>query len=374
MKFIHVSDLHLGKKLNAYSLLDDQRYYLNKLVDTLIENNIHLLIISGDIFDNYNPSNDALLLFDETLKKLKDNHITSLIITGNHDSSDKVNYLTSFLKDYSIYIRTDLEGFDIPLKIEDVDFYLIPYVSVNDINNKFSTSFKSLEEGYQFLIEKINVSNTRSSVLIAHQTFIPLNDELERSSSEDIVVGAVSNIRASLISKFTYCALGHIHKSQKIAKNAFYSGSPLVFHKDEVNYKKNFLLVDINSTEFSIEYIDFVPYRKVIIINDYFSNLANYKNHENDYIYFVLKDKNIINNAINSIKVIFPYALSIEYEMNNYNEVDFNKFNLSNVENKDINEIFSSFYELQNNEPLDEEQKQIIKQLFIEAKKKDETD
>lgn len=374
MKFIHVSDLHLGKKLNAYSLLNDQKHFLNVLLSTLIDNDIHLLLISGDIFDNYNPSNDALSLFDETLKKLKDNNITTMIITGNHDSSAKVNYLTSFLKDYSIYIKTDLTDFNKPITIEDTDFYLIPYVSYNDINDKFNTSFKDNESAYKYLIDQINIDENKNNVLLAHQTFIPINNELERSGSEDIVIGMIPNISTSIISKFDYAALGHIHKAQKISNNAYYSGSPLVFHKDEINQKKNIKIIELENHKFSIKEIEFKPLRKVRLITDYFENIKDYIEYQSDYIYFVLKDTSIINNAINKIKLLYPYALSLEYEINRDLTDNISSINIDDIERKDINDIFASFFNSQNNEIINDEQKEIIKELFIEVKKKYEAD
>ncbi|MGM9874282.1 MAG: exonuclease SbcCD subunit D [Bacilli bacterium] len=374
MKFIHISDLHLGKKLNAFSLMDDHSFYLTKLIEVMKKENVHLLLISGDVFDNYNPSNETLSLLDDFFVTLKNNDITALIISGNHDSGLKLHYLSSFLKDNSIYVVTNLDNFNEPIKIEGVNFYLIPYVNVDEINYKFSTSFKDIESAYRHLIDQITLNESEENVLLAHQTFIPMKNELERSGSEDIVVGMIPNISTSVISKFDYAALGHIHKTQKVASNAYYCGAPLVYHKDEVNYQKDFLLVEINNHQCTFKNIPFEPYRKVRLINDYFSSLNNYSSYKNDYIYFVLKDKNIINNAINKIKLEFPYALSLEYEMNSTIESSDSSVNFNKIESKDISEIFSSFYASQNGEELTKQQLDFVLSTFMDVKKKYEAD
>lgn len=364
MRFLHIADLHLGKKISGYSLLEDQVYFLNETLKFLKEHQISALVVAGDIYDVSMPSAEAITAFDNFLTSLADLHIETLIIPGNHDSKERLHYATRFLKRNHIHLQTELEDFFTPVLIEGTAFYLLPFINHHEVNAMFNTSYNDYASAVQGLLEKLPLDENKQNVLVAHQLVLPTHDELERSGSENITIGTLGNIPASIFSSFDYVALGHIHKPQSVAKNARYSGSPLKYHSDEAKTQKSFTVVSLENKNLQIETFSIVPLHDVFVIEGTFKELIARKEHENDFVYILLKEDSLIENAMERLKVVYPLALDLRYENTIGKGADFS--NVQNIENISIIDLFTTFYEEQNGTPLNEKQKEIVEGLLKE--------
>lgn len=363
MKILHIADLHLGKKTFGYSLLEDQRYFLDKTVDYLKDNQINKLIIAGDIYDTASPSGDAISLFDSFLTKLVNNKIEAFIISGNHDSKDRVGYLNNIVASQGIHINSSIENALKPITSDNINFYLIPYSSASDINAAFETNYKNYNDALAYVINKMEINKEMTNIAIAHQLVLPTQSELEFGGSEEPVVGTISNIPSSLFSDFDYVALGHIHKPQNVAKNARYSGSPLAYHSDEAKYEKSYTIIEVNGKNLSIKTDKIIPLRDTKVLTGTFEDILTKNDaYKSCYIHAVITDGDIPN-AMEKLKQVFPYALSISYLRHEGVGVNISE-KIKDIENISPNDLFSKLYTEQMGLELTDYQKEIINDLL----------
>lgn len=368
MKFLHIADLHIGKRLCVYSLLDDQEYWMNETLAFLKKEEIPFLLISGDIYDVTSPSAEAIQLFDYFLNALAEQHIETFIIPGNHDSKERMSYAKHFLHHDGIHIVTTLEETLHSFSYEDVNIYLLPYVNHHEINEFLHTSYEDYSSSMKGLMEHIELDQTKANILLAHQLVLPSKDELERSGSENITIGTVSNIPVQVFQDFSYVALGHIHKPQTIAKNARYAGSPLKYHSDEAFTQKFYTVGEVDKEGVHLSFYPITPKRDVVILKGYFEDLLKQKEHANDYVYFELLDENMIENAMEKLKQVYPYALDLHYPTKVGEGIDLNQ--IHDIKSISTIDLFFEFYEKQNGKPLTDHQKEIVTKLLKECEEK----
>ena len=345
MKILHIADLHLGKKTFGYSLLEDQNYFLKETVNYLIKNGINKLIIAGDIYDTSSPAGDAIKLFDSFLTELVSNKIEAFIIPGNHDSKDRVGYLNDLIDSQGIHINSSIERALLPIDSDGINFYLMPYCSASDINAIFDTDFKNYSDACLYLINKMNIDINKTNILIAHQLVLPSNADLEFGGSEEPVVGTISNIPTSIFKDFDYVALGHIHKPQNVAKNVRYSGSPLAYHADEAKYEKTYTIIDVNNKDINITTDKIIPLKETIVLKGKFEEIIKNNEYKDCYIHAIITDGDIAN-AMDKLKVVLPYTLSISYIRAEGEGIDLSE-KIKDIENVSPEELFKSY--LRNN-------------------------
>ena len=307
MKILQTGDLHLGKILYEYSLIEDQKHILNQITNILVSENYDALILTGDIYDRAVPSPEAVEVFDDFLTNLhkKAPKLSIFVISGNHDSAKRLSFAAKLLATNNIHIgaNTDIEFLlkQKPITIEDstgqkCDFYLLPFVYASDIKK---------------VLESYEPSNENPSVLISHC----LTLGAETSSSERTFIGAAENIDSGIFSKFSYVALGHIHKPQKVSENVYYSGSPLAYSFDEIKYEKSFLKIEIQGKDdIKIEKIPANPKRKLRTIKDSFKNFlekTEYQQFKDDYIEFLCTDSVYPNSAAATLRKLFPNYMTM---------------------------------------------------------------
>lgn len=360
MKILQTGDLHLGKILYEYSLLEDQKYILNQITEILLQDDFDVLAITGDIYDRAIPSPEAVELFDQFLTNLhkKKPNLAILIISGNHDSARRLSFASKLLASNNIYICAENSSEKIdnkkPISLKDstgfqCDFYLVPFFHADEIKN---------------IVENISPNPENPSILFSHC----LTLGVETSSSERTFVGTAENIDSSIFEKFTYTGLGHIHKPQKVSEKIYYSGSPLAYSFDEIKYEKSFLKIEISKDKkLEIEKIPANPLRKLVTIKDNFKNFLEkpeYQQFKDDYVELVCTDSVLPSAASGSLKGIYPnfMTLRIESSEDEGSEVFSNEVKQKMFEEKEslpIKDVFEAFVKDIYGKNLDEYEKEV---------------
>lgn len=369
MKFLHLADLHLGKKIGEYDLESVQRNALDKIVNLVNERDISTVVIAGDIYDSKNPSISATNLLDEFLSNLHKYKKKVLMISGNHDQEDKLNFGSKILSNDGIHIVSHVKDSLKPIIIDDVNFYLLPFVNKYDVRNAFSLDdIDTLSEAISYVIKEMNIDKTKKNVIVTHQAVVGVNkekisgSEVSVSLDMDGYIGGEDVINASVYKDFDYVALGHIHKAYNVNKNARYPGALLKYHRDEANYKKSFTIVD--TSDFSIEEVSFKQLKDVVLLEGSYEEVKQKVEYKNDFVFFKLTDNDYITDVMSKLKIIFPYACNISYS-NIKNNYTYSK-NYENIEEVSKYDLFKDLYKSKMGEDLTLEQKEIVTNIINE--------
>ncbi|NLC96345.1 MAG: exonuclease SbcCD subunit D [Erysipelotrichaceae bacterium] len=367
MRIMHISDLHLGKIVNDINMIEDQRYVLNQVID-FIDNNIDVLIIAGDIYDKSNPSIEAMNLFNDFIIEISKKNITSFIISGNHDSSVRLEYLSSFLKVSNIFIskpfNKEMDKFTLEDENGVIHFYLLPYFKLSQAKNIFQIDFKNYDEAMLKIIDNANININERNVLIAHQ-FV---SGATTSDSEEIIIGGLDGISYEVFNDFDYVALGHLHKPQKIGKETIrYCGTLLKYSFSEVNHEKSITILDFKEKgNITIEK------KKVQFLKDMKEYKGSYDllysfPYSEDYVRIILTDEEIMPDSRINLLSVFPNMMKFAIE-NSKTNIDFSIKELENLEKMSPIDLFIEFYKMQNNgvKP-NENQVKIIETLISEG-------
>ncbi len=370
MRIMHLSDLHLGKRLNNFSLLEDQVYIHQQIVQIAIENNVEAVIIAGDVFDKSIPSSGAVQLFDEMLNDWAKLNLPVLIISGNHDSAERLSFGHDIFKHRQIYISPVYQGKISCVTLNDtagkINFYLLPFIKPATVRPFFpDVQIDSYNDAVKTALSSVELNRSERNILIAHQfvTGASLSD------SEEIIVGGLDNINADLFEAFDYVALGHIHTPQKILHDTIrYCGTPLKYSFSEANQEKSVTIIDFpEKHKITLKIVPLKPLHDMRKLRGTYDELVkrdNYLNtHTDDYLAVTLTDEEEIPEAIARLRAIYPNIMQLNYD---------NKRTQTNqvIETSDINklktplELFNDFYKLQNNQELNETQRQIMVKLI----------
>lgn len=370
MKFIHLSDLHIGKRLNELSLINDQEYILNQIIKIIDENTPQAVVIAGDVYDKAVPSAEAVVLFNSFLEKLSSRNLSVFIISGNHDSAERLSFGNKILSKNNIFISPVYNGkvSKVTLNDEfgDVCFYLLPFVKPSNVRPFFEEKIDSYNDAVKVVIDKLDIDTTKRNVLITHQFVTGATT----CDSEEISVGGTENIDYHIFDKFDYVALGHIHSPQFVGKDTVrYCGTMLKYSFSEINNNNSVTIVDFQEkNDIKLEFIPVKPKHEMVEIKGSYNEVTNkafYKNlnNETDYFRIILTDEQDVLDALGKLRTIYHNILRLDYDNKRTRE---NKTILvdENAKEKTPYELFSDFYEKQNNEKLNETQEKYIKQLI----------
>lgn len=367
MKFIHIADLHLGKIIYQQSLLEIQIDLLDQVLEYMVKENIDVLVMAGDIYDRSIASSDTVKVLDDFLTKaITKYHKTVLMIAGNHDGAQRLNFGSSILSSQGLYIKSFIEKDLKPIIIDDVNFYLVPFFKPGDVKNLYPEyEITTYNDAYEYYLNQQDIDFNKTNVLVTHQ-FISGNSENIRSDSESVtMVGGSEIIGVDLVKDFDYVALGHLHAGQKISKETIrYSGSLMKYSFDEVNQVKGMVEVTISDKKVEYKQIGLNPKIDLLKYEDYFDNFLTREDIDaSNYLAFNFKDANLIVNAKDRLKEKYPHILQISYPaletITSSNETKADK----GFEKKSIIDVFEEFYNKFSNEPLDEESKDIVKNI-----------
>lgn len=378
MKILHLADLHLGKKIKGWDLIEDQEYVLKQAVRTAVEEKADAVVIAGDVYDTKLPGEEATNLLDRFVTSLYEKKIPLLMIPGNHDSADKLHFASSILAKNGIHIVTSLKDGLRPLKIVDANFYLLPYFRYQDVNAEFQEERKepcaSLLEAAEFLVKKMNIDPSETNVLVLHQSVLPADGHLSVSGSEvqpevnDLgEVGGSDTLPCSLFKDFDYVALGHIHKTLNVSKNARYPGALLKYHKDEANAKKAFTLVETKKKNVTVKEIPYRLLHDAVVMKGTFASFLNKNSHADDYVFFEAEDELPIEEGMAKLKAYYSRPCELIYPG------FFSKYSVRE-ETEDVKkisplELFGKFYQKMIGKEMDEEETALVKEELAKVGK-----
>ncbi|WP_196590802.1 exonuclease SbcCD subunit D [Pectinatus frisingensis] len=377
MKFIHLADLHIGKRLNGFSLLDDQKYILTQILKMITDNNPDAIFIAGDIYDTPLPPVEAVRVFDKFLTALAALNLKIFIISGNHDSADRLAFGANLLVKSNVYIAAAFTGDSFPLELHDqygkINIYMLPFIKPIHAKKIWpNEEIHTYEDAVRIAVKKMDIDQSLRNIIIAHQ-FVT---GAKTSDSEEICVGGLDNISADLLTPFDYAAMGHIHRPQKIGFDTIrYAGTPLKYSFSEATHKKVLTIVELKEKgDLHINLIPLTPLHDMREISGSYAELVNRNNYigtpVDDYLSITLTDETEIPDAIGKLRTIYPNIMKINYDntqTRTNNPIINNDITLA----KSPADLLESFYLLQNNHPLSSKQQHfandLIKQIW-EAK------
>lgn len=369
MRLLHTADWHIGKIVNEFSMLEDQEYFLDQMIKKLKTIELDALIMAGDLYDRSMPSKEAVALANKVLTRLiQEVNVPVLVIAGNHDSSERVEYGADLLATNRLYIEGTVKEVTRKVTIKGVNFYLLPFADYAYTRELLQVeTIKSLEDATRVQIETIKkeMDPEEINVLIAHGYVINLsNDTSETTDSErPLSIGTAEYVSVELFEDFDYVALGHLHKAQKVKYDRVrYSGSLLKYSKSEARHKKQLSLVTLEKDHVEIEPIYIKPKRDMRIVKGLFDEIMEQQSE--DYLFFELLDGNFVIDAMNQLKRRYPNAMGLEYVAKKEREENSSIKHQEQLEKLSIQDIFADFYTHYKEKNLTDERKDIIDNIL----------
>ncbi len=378
MKLIHLADLHLGKRVNEFSLLEDQDYILKEILKIIDTKKADGVLIAGDIYDKSLPGTEAVTMFDDFLVRLASRKLPVFIIAGNHDSPERLAFGNRLIDLSGIHISSVFDGKvkDYQLKDEygSINVYLLPFIKPANVRAFYpDEKIESYNDALKVVIKNIDLDKTQRNILVTHQ-FIT---GAVRSDSEDIFVGGLDNIDAEIFKDFDYVALGHIHRPQNIKKDLIrYCGSPLKYSFSEAKYDKSVTVIELGKKgEINISTVPLIPEHDMKEIKGTYAELTDknfYKDtdYRNDYLHITLTDEEEVMEAIGKLRSVYPYLMKLDYD--NQRTQSNNEIKAVDIEHKSPYELFSEFYEKRNNQPMSVEQTKYLNKVIEDIWKEEE--
>ena len=323
MKIIHLSDLHLGKRLHEFSLLEDQKHILGEIQKIICEEKPDAVVIAGDVYDKSVPPAEAMTMFDDFLVETAGLGTKVFIVGGNHDNSERIAFGGRLMEPSGVFPAPAYSGSVEPVTLEDeygdVNIYMLPFVKPVNVRAVFpddADGIVSYTDAVKHAIEAMDVDETARNILVTHQ-FITGGMTCE---SEDIMVGGADNVDAEVFDGFDYVALGHLHGPQHIERETIrYCGTPLKYSFSESGQKKTLTVIIIGKKgEIDISERPLAPLRDLREIKGLYNDLMSRQNYINtnteDYLHVTLTDEDAVPNAINKMRSVFPNIMKLDYE------------------------------------------------------------
>lgn len=378
MKLLHLGDLHLGKSLFEYDLIDDQAYILDQILSVAKEQEVEGILIAGDVYDKTIPSEAAVHLFDEFLKKMVKENIKAFVISGNHDSDERLNFGSSLFEVNDIFISAKYNGELYKRTLEDehgkINFYLLPFVKGSQVRQYYKEAeIENYDDAVRTIMEHTDINTEERNILVAHQFVSGKSGDPELSGSESLpvqTVGLMEKVGADSFDKFDYVALGHIHSAQQVGRETIrYAGSPLKYSLSEVHHRKVVTVVNIEEKgNVSYELIELKPRRDLRHIVGSIEDLTNPKNVVNpdDFIYVTLTNEDMQENAMAIFQGLYPNTVKVDYKKDD--DISFNLEELSDsIEDKSFSEIIGEFYKSLHGNDLSEEELKVLLEVAKEV-------
>lgn len=372
MKFFHISDLHLGKRVNEFSMLEDQGDILQKIVVLAKEHKPDAVLIAGDVYDKSTPIVEAVQLLDRFLVWLNELGIAVFVISGNHDNAERVAFGAELFKKSYVHIVQSYNGKMKPVTLSDehgdIYIWMLPYLKPSIVRKYFTD--KDIVTYSDTLAAALSVAAINASarnVLIAHQFITGATT----SESEELSVGGSENIDGSLFDGFDYVALGHLHRPQRMGRETMrYSGTPLKYSFAEADHTKSVTVVTMGCKgEIEIDELPLVPFREMREVRGTYNEIMNRDNYRNtnteDYIRIVLTDDQDEPDAMAKLRNVYPNIMRLEYD-NKRTQVTSSFETSVSTDKKKPSQLFAELFEKQNGQPMSDEQSRYVENLFNE--------
>lgn len=373
MRIIHTADWHIGKILNDYSLLEDQRVWFSRFIERLRQLKPDAVLVAGDIYDRSMPSGEAVSLLNEILCEIVlELGIEVFLIAGNHDSRERLAFGSELLEKSGLHIagtlRPDIQPYILKKTGKPVHIYLLPYLEPHNVKPLFpETPIKTQKEAVALLTASMREKLDPDAVnlLAAHGLFAFFAGE---ESESDASVGGSEMADASLFAAFDYVALGHLHAPRTIGReNMRYAGSPLKYSVDEAAQQKSFTIIDISPEgDLAISQESVPPLRDLRIIEGSFDALCHPDSRDvlDDYVFANLTDSKTIVNAMSRLKAIYPHIVGLRYPNRSFVSSEHLAAQRANVRKKTNEQLFAQFYQNVTDAPLSTEQEEIVRKAF----------
>lgn len=371
MKLMHLSDLHLGKRVNDFSMLEDQAYILNKIINIIDDEKPTGIILAGDIYDKPIPPAEAVELFDDFLYKLSQRNIQVFIISGNHDSAERIAFGARLFDKTGIYLSPVYNGTISPIEVYDdfgkLNIYMLPFIKPVHVRRYFpDKEISSYTDAVSTVIENMHIDTSSRNILVTHQ-FVTGSS---RTESEDVSVGGSDNVDSVVFKDFDYVALGHIHRSQSCCSEYIrYCGTPLKYSFSESKDTKSITVIDIKEKgNIKLDFIPLTPLRDMVELKGTYEELMLRSFYENttypdDYVHITLTDEDDILDVITRLRVVYKNIMKLDYD--NQRTRSSSEINLINdMESKSPLELFDIFYESRNGQHLSDIQKDFMENII----------
>ena len=367
LKILHLGDLHIGKKVNDFSMIEDQKYILNQILNIIEDHSVDIIIIAGDVYDKAIPTVEAIDLFNDFLLQLNQKNKTVLIISGNHDSNQRLNFASEILKQNNIYIVSKFNKEIFHLNINDIDFYCLPFFKHTYINHELGIDTKNMQECIQYLLSNLKLNHKHKNILVAHLFVTANQKDPDISDSETSSLGGLDKIDYQIFKQFDYVALGHIHKPQAMgSKNIRYCGSPLKYSLSEANINKSVTIID---TEKMQNYqVPLTPLHDLQILETNLANITSGKTLStfpaNNYYQIILTDEEEIIDAIGKVKNVYPLTMQLNFKKRLNLQANTTNINENDILHKSTLELFSQFFKQQNHSDLNQSQIDLLTKII----------
>lgn len=376
MRFIHLGDLHLGRYLGDFDLIDDQRYMLDQIIEIIRQKSVDAVLIAGDVYDKSVPSEAAMNLLDYFLRKLAENKVKTYMISGNHDSDDRLNYGSNLFQVNDIYISSVFDGtlhrYSLTDEYGSVNVYLLPFVKASQVRHFFENDkIETYEDAVRAIIDHTDIDVNERNVIVAHQFVAGIGQNPDMGGSEGMSVqnvGLVESIGYSTFDKFDYVALGHIHSPQSIGrKEVRYAGSMLKYSLKEAHNNKSVPIVTMGEkNQIDIELVPLKPKRDVIHIQGKLKEILKNPELAENYMYITLTDEELVNNVMNIVQGVYPYTIKIDYDNSHTRAIEQDSIS-GLIENKSFTDIIKDFYNQIYGYDISEEEMRIMREVAMEA-------
>lgn len=373
---MHLADLHLGKRVNGFSMMEDQEYILNRILEIMEEEQPDGLLIAGDVYDKTIPPAEAVRRMDDFLTAVAAKHVPVFLISGNHDSAERVAFGHQLMQGSGIWISPVYDGTIRHHTLEDrwgeVNIYLIPFLRPSVVRSFFpDVEIEDYTDALRTIIEDLQVDTSRRNVVLAHQFVSAAGALPETCDSEQLSVGGLDRVDGSVFSPFDYTALGHLHGPQRVGSETIrYAGSPLKYSFSELHQKKSVTVAELREKGVTeIRQIPLQPRREMIELRGTFEEIlaeARKKGEpQTDYYHMILTDETDVVDALSRLREYYPNIMLLDYDnrrTRSQKEVE----QLDRVEERTPGELFAALYEQQNGQEMDSDRKEYLDGLIRE--------
>lgn len=373
---MHLADLHLGKRVNGFSMMEDQEYILNRILEIMEEEQPDGLLIAGDVYDKTIPPAEAVRRMDDFLTAVAAKHVPVFLISGNHDSAERIAFGHQLMQGSGIWISPVYDGTIRHHTLEDrwgeVNIYLIPFLRPSVVRSFFpDVEIEDYTDALRTIIEDLQVDTSRRNVVLAHQFVTAAGALPETCDSEQLSVGGLDRVDGSVFSPFDYTALGHLHGPQRVGSETIrYAGSPLKYSFSELHQKKSVTVVELRAKgETEIRQIPLQPRREMTELRGTFEEIleeARKKGEpQTDYYHMILTDETDVVDALSRLREYYPNIMLLDYDnrrTRSQKEVE----QLDRVEERTPGELFAALYEQQNGQEMDSDRKEYLDGLIRE--------
>lgn len=371
MRFLHTADWHIGKIVHEQSMLADQAYILEQLIEQVEEYEVDAVLMAGDLYDRSLPPKEAVSLVNQTLSRLiNELEVPVFIIAGNHDSNERIEYLSGVAEAKQLYMEGTLKAYTRKVSLKEADIYMMPYADHVLIRQALDQpEIRTIEEAVAAQVEQITSSDefdrSRINMVMFHGYVISgsRTSLVESDSERPLSIGTAEWIDQSIFDAFDYVALGHLHKGQKVGSNRIrYSGSPLKYSKSEAAHQKKSFIIDIDHDSLEVTPVPLIPKRDMRIVRGAFDDLMQ-QDWSDDYIFIELTDDMFIQDAMSRLRGQFPQILGLEYVNLRADQSTYQTARSQDLKRQSIESLFSDFFEQYTEHTLDEPRREVVREI-----------